>query len=70
MTEMRVPRTFPRKNRTTTPGEEDGDHQLLHHVVHEEPDEGGVVVGHVELQAWESPAWISFELGLDPLDDL
>ena len=34
-------------------GEEHGDDQLLDHVVHEEADEGRVVVGHVERQTRE-----------------
>ena len=69
MTEMSVPRMLPRKNRTTTPVRRIGHDQLLHHVVHQEADERGVVVGRLESEPREVLPDL-LELGLDVLDHL
>ena len=50
------------------PRQEDGHHQLHHHVLHQEADEGGAVVGHLEAQAREVLLDLR-QLGLDALDD-
>ena len=41
----------PQEEEHDEAGEQDGDDQLLHHVVHQEADEGRVVVGDLELEA-------------------
>ena len=47
------PADIPEKEKDHQSGEEHGDDELLNHVIHQETDKRGVVVGHIELQAGE-----------------
>ena len=61
------PADIPEKEKDHQSGEEHGDDELLNHVIHQETDKRGVVVGHIELQAGEVLLDL-LELGLHPFD--